>query len=239
MDDMEQIFRSGTSPDRWLRLNTPDPDLIYKSRQARQLTQIGSVVTIFHPDHVSMKVVGQHTSKSVSLPVSCIKFQPYDQVYTYCFIRDNFYDIKLCVVSDGPVKIPFNLIYGEWSEEKLEEERQRYIAYRGHEDESEIKFKAYVNDNWYHEDWSGGKIIRKDGRIYVGSKSLACYCEGINRLGLPDEAFEMYDTDKKIFGVSLSDYGQLAHVLEYVDRSLEKYRSVWLDNGGRERLPAS
>jgi len=233
MDDIEQIFRNGTYLDRWLRLNTPDPNLIYKSGQARQLTRMGSVVTLFNQEHVSLKIVGQHYSKSVPLPVSCIKFHPYDQVYTYCFIRDNFYDIKLCVVSDGPVKIPFNLIYGEWSEERLEKERQRYIKYRSHdEDESELRLRAYANDNWYHEDWSSSKIIRKDGRIYVGSKPLACYCEGINRLGLPEEAFEMYDTDKSVFGVSLHSYGQLAHVLDYVDRSLERYRRVWLDNGG-------
>ena len=238
MPDTEQIFRNGTSPDRWLRLNTPDSDLIYKSGQARQLTRISSIVTLFNQDHVSLNVVGQHSSKSVPLPVACIKFHPYNQVNTYCFIRDNFYNIKLCVVSDGPVKIPFHLIYTEWSEDKLEEQRQRYIGYGSEEEKEERKRKAYVNDDWHHTDWSGSKIVRKDGRIYVGSIPRAVYCEGIDDLGLPQEAFELYDTDKSTFGVELYSYGQLAHVLDYVDRSLEKYRSVWLDNGGRERLKA-
>jgi hypothetical protein len=64
------------------------------------------------------------------------------------------------------------------------------------------------------------------------------YCEGINRLGLPDEAFEMYEEDKSVFGASLHSYAQLVHVLDYVARSLDKYRSVWLDAGGREKLQA-
>lgn len=237
----EKIFRCGTSRDTWLRLNTADPDLIYKSGQARQLAKIGAITSLFNQEHLSVAIVGQHRSKSVPLPVTCIKFHPYDQVHTYCFIRDNFHDIKLCVVSDGPVKIPYHLIYAEWSEERLEEERQSYLGYPSNmtvAEQNEKRLKVAANENWYHEDWSGSKIIRKDDRIYTGARPLKVYCQGIDDLGLPEEAFEMYETDKSVFGIELYSYQQLAHVLYYVDRSLEKYRSVWLDNGGREKLKA-
>jgi len=46
-------------------------------------------------------IVGSHTSQSISLPVICITSGG-----TKFYLRDNFHDINLCVVSDEPITFP-------------------------------------------------------------------------------------------------------------------------------------
>jgi hypothetical protein len=51
-------------------------------------------------------VVGHHTSKSIQLPVICIVCGDM-KVY----LRDNFHDINLCVVSEKPITTPMSVLF--------------------------------------------------------------------------------------------------------------------------------
>jgi hypothetical protein len=94
----EELYSGGEDLKTWGNTNAPDENLIYRSGVENQILRIGGVAAVLpnysqdeaHPP----RVVGTHTSKSVVLPVSCFRFTPYNQVSAYCFIRDNFYNIK-------------------------------------------------------------------------------------------------------------------------------------------------
>lgn len=225
----ERIYQGGLSTSIWADLHTPKPNLLAKEGQPYQITKILAVAQLLGMEN-EPRIVECHHSKSVPLPVTCFKFGPYDQVFTYCFVRDNFHDIKLCVVSDGPVHIPYSLIHEEWSQERYDREKEKYQGYPSDEilePERVAKRKALLasgTDEWYSTDWSNGVIIRHNDRIYRAEQPLDVYCEGIDKLELPKEVFRAYERGMKMFGCSLSTYGRLVLVLEYIKGSLEKER---------------
>lgn len=222
MTDLDALYAGGLDLARWGTANTPDQELIYAVGQAIQLKQLNAVATLL-PNYSGVvshpKVVGVHTSKSVSLPVTCFRFCPYNQVLAHVLIRDNFYDIKVVVVSDAPIHIPYSLIYEEWGPERYATEVKRYVDYT----EELPPPEGY--DEWYARSWSGGTLLRKDGRIYRAGSHQAVYCEGIDDLGLPAETFQPYQDGLQTFVCEVSSYTTTAAILECVIKSLEMERS--------------
>ena len=212
------IFLSGIELEEWLRLNPPNTDLIYSNGPIDQIAKLNAVKTII-PD-CAVRVVEMHRSKSVPLPVFCIKIHAHN-ADVYCFVRDNFYDIKLCVIADGPVDLPETIIFTELSEDEFVDEQMRYITYGPKEERASREAAVALNDDWHHANWSNSRIIRKDNRIYRAELPLSCYCEGINKLDLPEKVFEVYQAGASMFGLSLGSYGQLIYVLELISNSLE------------------
>lgn len=243
LSGLNSIYNSGKSLEDWDKASTPDENLIYRDGMSRQIKYINGIANIltnrsdeggFGPP----KIVSSHSSKSVGLPVSCFKFSPYDQVAAYAFIRDNFHDIKVVVVSDSPIYIPYHILYPEWSQEKYNDEKERYRGYPEDEIilevEGPIRGQKRINrrqellasgtDEWYSEDWSHGSILRKNDRIYRAEGVHEVYCEGIDDLSLPRNAFRIYEDGMKEFGCSVGSYPRVALILEYIMSSLEKER---------------
>jgi len=95
----------------WIRVNTPDENLIYKSGLGKQVHMIRDLImrNIFYDrggDDLSAyrafqpNVVGTHCSKSVLLPVMEINLQKYDIILT---LRNNFYNWNISVESENEV----------------------------------------------------------------------------------------------------------------------------------------
>jgi len=139
-------------------------------------------------------------------------FVPRTGASAYAFVRDNFYDVKCCVMSEIPIEIPMGFAHREVDEEWIEKEIESYTGYK--------KRPRPEGDEWY-KGWSSGEIIRLDGRIYRASTVHHVYCEGIGELGLPEEVFRVYRPGMKRFSVSLWSVARLAFVLECIDRSVE------------------
>lgn len=223
MTDLEAIYTAGEDLGVWDKANTPEEGLIYRDGMSEQIGKMAAVATLlpnYSQDEVCPpKVVGAHLSKSVGLPVACFKFAPYGQVSAYVFVRDNFHDLKVVVVSDSPIFIPYHVMYREWSQEKYDAEVERYVNYKGDERPPE------GSDDWYSANWSSGTILRKDGRIYRAGSHQEVYCEGINKLGLPAETFKPYEDGMQSFVCEVGSYATVATILECVVGSLEKERS--------------
>lgn len=220
MIDLEALYASGSTLDAWGSANVPDEALIYKGGVSSQLRKIRAVADIapqssetYHPP----MIVGHHHSKSVKLPVTCFRFTPYGQVSAYAFVRDNFHDIKVVVVSDSPITIPYPAVYQEWDQERYEHEVERYVGYTKER-------PAEGSDEWYSKGWSHGTILRRAGRIYLAGAHQSVYCEGINQLGLPEDTFKPYEYGMQSFVCEVGSYATVAVILEYVNYSIEKER---------------
>ncbi len=231
-NNLANLYDNGKDLETWDKENTPDEKLIYSKGMRSQITRISGLANIL-PNHSDIfnppKIVGSHSSKSVGLPVSCFKFNPYGQVVAYAFIRDNFYDIKVVVISDSPIHIPYHVMYNEWNQEKYDHEAKRYLGYPGvevigQEKQKEKKELLESGDDWYHTNWAGGRILRKNDRIYQTSSCHEVYCEGINELGLHKEVFKTYEEGMYEFVCAIGSYPTAAKILEYVVKSLEKER---------------
>lgn len=248
LGDLDEIiggmYNTGLSLKSWSHINVPDEDLIYKGGLSKQCRKADAVAALLYDNQssglkqfeviylpVEARVVGSHTSKSVKLPVTCFKLNYFNQVIAYVFLRDNFHDIKVSVISDSPMTIPYELAHYEYSEERFQKEKERYLSY--HPTETGIKLMAEGSDDWFNESWSSDTILRKNGRIYRAGTVASCYCEGIERLGLPPEVFQVYQDDMKMFTCSVSSYAKVAMLLEHVQASLRRERSkrcvVWND----------
>ena len=223
MQELNAIYANGINLKTWGNTNAPDEDLIYRSGVENQILKIGGVAAIlpnYSQDEVyPPRIVGTQTSKSVGLPVSCFRFTPYNQVSAYCFIRDNFYNIKVVVISDSPIHIPYHVMYSELSPEKYADEVERYVGYTKKERPSD------GSDEWYSKNWASGTIIRKDGRIYRAGSHQSVYCEGIDMRGLPEETFKVYEDGMMSFVCEVGSYATVAKILEHVIGSLEVERS--------------
>lgn len=220
---LSALYANGVELAEWGKANVPDKNLIYRNGVADQLRKLGGMaVLVCDQDDPQPRIVGQHYSKSVKLPVTCFKFTPYNQVAAYCFVRDNFHDIKIVVVSDSPIHIPYHVMYQEWSPERYAAEVERYVGYTKNERPPE------GSDEWFSKDWSHDTILRKDGRIYRTGAHHRVYCEGIDDLGLPDETFKVYEDGMKAFVIETGSYANVALILGLVLRSLEaeRYRRI-------------
>lgn len=237
MTDLNEYFKNidrlyKTSPDirRWAFENMPNTNLIYKDGVPSQSQKINALNQICRYNFDIPKVVSVHRSKSVSLPVSAIKLDYHIGAYkakqklaprAYLFIRDNFYDIKLCVLSNFKNTIPYEMIHIEWSQDRYDEQVKKS---KGYQKDSSID---YSNDDWY-KSWSNASIIRKNNRIYRAESVNSCYCEGISDLELPKEVFSNYTDDKFLYSISIGSYAKLACIIDYIfaSKSEADYNTV-------------
>lgn len=213
--EINRLYDDGFDLSAWGRTNTPGEDLIWRKGVDQQIQKIEGVAAVLPGTNDPPRVVGSHTSKSVKLPVTCFRFNLYNQVEAYAFVRDNFHNIKVVVISDSPIHMPYELVHAEWSQERYDEEVKSFREYTGGE--------VSDTDDWYRE-WSSGSILRKDGRIYRAGSHQKVYCEGIDDLGLPDDVFKPYEEGSQGFVCEIGSYATVAMILEHVVRSLEQER---------------
>lgn len=199
MSHAAYLYKNGLELKIWQEHNIPKSNLTYKKYQAEQLEDLTSIGVAFG---TTPRIVGNHFSKSVTLPVSCFEFKGVSQA-THVFIRDNYYNIKCCVSSDVFIDIPMEFAHEEVDEVWLQNEIKRYINYTGK--------PTPIGDEWYR-DWSSDELIREDGRIFRAGSVDSVYCEGIDRLGLPDEVFRLYRPGFLMFSISLVEYDQVRHL---------------------------
>jgi phenylalanine-4-hydroxylase len=214
---LKDLYDNGLDLAHWYKENIPDEQLLYRNGLTQQIHKIAAVGSIL-PDDVYARVVGDHTSKSVKLPVSCFRFRPPE---AYAFIRDNFHDIKVVVVSDAPIHMPYHVVHTEWSPERYEEEIKRYGRYHENDtaEEAQQRRALMATDDWY-KDWSSGVILRKNGHIYRAGSYQDVYCEGVNKLGLHRDTFKPYEDGDQGFVCEVGSYVTVALILEHVIRSL-------------------
>lgn len=212
----KKIYDNGKPINEWIENNLPKE--YGRNSVLNQVERIKAVELLGYPVGMDYepKIVGQHKSKSIPLPVFCLKYgilssknereNPNDtDIEFYVFVRDNFYDVKLVVVSDCEMDLPYDLIHSHLTEKEYEEEKQSAIG-RKDENNEMVKMIRANDDNWIKR-WSGrsASILRKDGQIYKTSGYIAkVYCEGIENLNLPDHVFEPYQNGKKQFTICKS-----------------------------------
>jgi len=215
----EALYARGIPLAQWDKHNQPHADLIWRAGMSEQIAKLAAVATILpnygEHDWPEPRVVGHHLSKSVRLPVTCFKLAPYDQVHAYVFVRDNFYNLKVAVVSDSPITIPYTVVHTEWSRAKYRHEVKRYTDYTGN--------SFPIGYNWY-ESWSSGTLFEHNDRIYRTGEYREVYCEGMDELGLGKETFKPYKDGDMKFVCEVAMYADVATILGHVIGSLERER---------------
>lgn len=186
----------------WEEVNIPKQNLHWKEGQSEQIKELLKIGSKFN---ILPTVVGDHCSKSVSLPVSCFSIET-SKGNVKLFIRDNFYDIKCSIISEFKIKnFSLAFFYPEISQNELEKEIERYCEYYGKE--------KPIDDSWY-EDWSSSSILREKNRIFIAKSVNSCYCEGINNLGFSKNVFTHYKEGTTEFTVSFLSYSSIEHLIE-------------------------
>ena len=132
--------------------------------------------------------VGRHTSKSIALPVIRITCGDKD-----IYIRDNFHDLNVCVVSPNPITTPLNAMFAgvleprnwdwylgeiakcrgyswrEWSDDQMETPGLLALSddapdYMVKKPETKRRWRARMTDPaWWGHDWSSGSKITWEG----------------------------------------------------------------------------
>lgn len=139
-------------------------------------------------------VVGHHTSKSIPLPV--VRLSHEGMAF---YLRDNFYDINLCVVAEERLTTPLSVLFEgilkplDWEWYLREVARARNYSWKGWTDEQmdtpgllalsddapwhSVKspeektrwLRRMTDPAWYSKDWSSGKVVW-DGVFGPGTK---------------------------------------------------------------------
>lgn len=199
----------------WVKENIPDEDLIYKSGVSRQIKAGIAVVNLVRFDLPEPRVASFHISKSCKLPVLVFKVWHYNNGGAFCFVRDNFHDIKLSVVSEFPINIHYSYMHHEMSKEEYDVERQRCIDYYNKGSNPRLTVEETSTDLWM-KGWSGNRIIRKDNKIWKAYSVSSVYCEGINKLRLPEDVFEPYEESRSMFTIAAASFAHVAYLLEHI-----------------------
>lgn len=217
---LRDLFLDAPDIDAWTMKNIPDADLIYKSGQTSQQRKIKAVQDIVNLKDPP-KVLSSHKSKSVPLPVVGLNFGFYANIKAFGIIRDNFYDIKLGVVSHVPINIPYEFVHYRMTQEEYEEKKQKSLSWAKPEE-----LPLYESDAWYSK-YTGGSLIRRNNELWIHGSVKEVYCEGFRALNLPKEMFMPYTEEATIFTLSVPTYSKLAVVLDHVNYSLSKGQSQY------------
>lgn len=123
---------------------------------------------------VECRAVGSHYSKSVELPV--VLFEREDGVRFY--LRDNFYDVNVSVVSPASIERPLGDLLAhskkDWDWYLTEVERCEGYSWRGDRDERYDPAKIdrwgrrLESPEWWGRDWSSG-VISYEGTFGPGA----------------------------------------------------------------------
>ncbi len=209
-------FQTYPTITEWEKKNQPDENLIYKnglSVQAKQGLAIINLVNFVMPES---KVASTHSSKSVGLPVQMFKIFHYENGGAFVFVRDNFYDIKMSVVSEFPISLDYNFVHRLMSQEEYDIEKNKCIGYSG----DRMTEAEKLDDNWI-KGWSGCSILRKDNKIWKAQSVSSCYCEGIEKLDLPLEVFKAYEDGKTMFTLSIGTWTKVSYIMDQIYYSVQ------------------
>jgi hypothetical protein len=210
---INNLYNKSPNINDWTNNNEPNSDLIWKFRVASQSKNIQLVANLVD-EHKGIietpRVISYHTSKSVKFPVSCFKL--IDDNNKYIITRDNFYNIKMAVISSKEINLPYYLIHQVVSEAAYIKEREKCRTYCKDSENDE----KYKDDSWA-EKWSGRTFLREDGIIYNCESVHRVYCEGMGNLGLPNEVFTRYEKGKNMFTCALGRYSELAFIMSLLN----------------------
>jgi hypothetical protein len=212
-----QDYNSYPLASNWMKANEPSPNLIYNSGVGYQVKQGLAISNIVSFNLDEPKVANTHTSKSCKLPVLMFKIWHYENGGAFCFIRDNFYDIKLSVVSEFPIDMNYSYMHHEMSQKEYDAEKKRCIDYNSKPPVS-ITEEEKEGDKWMDK-WSSNKILRKDNKIWK-AYSVA-HCEGIEKLDLPSEVFRPYETGHSMFTIATASFAHVAYLLEHIQNNVQ------------------
>ena len=208
--NMEDLWRRGQDPAEWGDRTKPRPSLIWKDGHPSQtlVAEVKNLLAMGHLLDMPVKVVASHRSKSVELPVGMFRVEVWGDETVYMFTRDNFHDLKITVVSTCPIKaLPYHLVHTLWTKERYEEEKRRSFEYCRPNPEKNFKGShdwdpaKYETDEWY-DSWSGGTLLRHEGKIFRCGSVSSCYYEGIERV-LPEEVFQRYEYGRQQFAIEV------------------------------------
>lgn len=195
--------------------------------------QIENFTNISNEIDGSLVVIGNHCSKSYSLPVVQIKTPVANFI-----LRDNFYDINIFVELRKNTILEYYDLYEEkdqkWYEEILNNKRN--YTFRGWTEE-EINdpriLRVLINSNigtfwssvsamekdrwlnrynsteWYSKDWSSGKIIKINNKYYL---SKYCFAEGIDK----DNTLQPYSMGMKEFFLYANDLKEAEKLIKLI-----------------------
>ncbi len=204
----------------WEKQNQPDSNLIYKSGLSSQAKSGLAICDLVRFDCPEPRVAETHSSKSVGLPVQMFKLFHYNNGGAFVFIRDNFYNIKMSIVSEFPITLDYDLVHRSMTQEQYDAEKKRCIDYdnRG---TPELTEEDKQGDNWVYG-WNRNTILRKDNRIWMAECVNSCYCEGINKLKLPNNVFSIYEGGKTEFTLEVYSWSKVAYMLDCMYNSVER-----------------
>lgn len=227
--------------EQWKAENTIRNEMNWKSAAEAQFEFFAKLAFEFGGDEP--RVVGTHTSKSIILPVVEIEGK-----HGRFLLRDNFYDINLCVVWDFAPAIHLSDVYPTldwdwyteqiercagyswkgWSEEELADPRILRVQ-RPNGTWNEVlgaekdRWNKRLEDpEWYGRDWSGGELIA-EGSMGPDVKLYRvdkAFLQGLDRVA-PFEALEPFRPGRSSFAVATSRdaVGPLMHKIEEAGRA--------------------
>jgi len=219
IEQLKTLYNTSPLASNWIKENEPDPNLIYNSGVGHQVKQGIALSNLVRFDLDEPRVAATHRSKSCILPVLMFKVWHYDNGGAFCFIRDNFHDVKLSVVSEFPIDINYNYIHHEMSQEEYDAEKKRCIDY-DNKGTPRLTEDEKSGDGWING-WSGNKIIRKDNKIWKAYNVNEVYCEGINRLNLPNEVFRPYEEGYDMFTIAAGSFAHVAYLFEHLQNEIQ------------------
>lgn len=114
IDRARQLWEAGSDPAAWGEETIPSDSLIWKAEHPRQVQDLYS---IGHLLGLPVKVVGSHTSKSVELPVGLFRAKVVNEEEVFLFVRNNFHDLKVVVVSTCPIEdARYSVLHQHWTQ---------------------------------------------------------------------------------------------------------------------------
>ena len=193
---LQRMWEEGTRPTVWGGATKPDDDLLWGDGHSGQIRDLISMEQLLG---MPVRVVGTHRSKSVELPVAMFQL---NKGSVHFFVRDNFYDLKLVVVSEVPIEMDPGQAHYRMTQEEYDAEKKRCFDYREHTND-DSSGREFDNDDWF-DTWSSGSIMRHNGNIYRCASVASCYYEGISRIA-PESAFQVYKPGVKQFATDATN----------------------------------
>lgn len=192
-----EMWERGQEPTQWAQDTTPNTNLLWK---AGHPSQVKDLLAMGHLLNLPVRVVGQHRSKSVGLPVGMFRADVWNEEVVYFITRNNFHDLKIVVAATCPIHISYDVIHRHMTADELGVEKRRSYEYcKTHRDFDPSK---YETDAWF-DSWCHDTLLRVDGEIYRCGTTHPVYYEGMKQAGLPGSAFHRYEHGRQTFAAEV------------------------------------
>jgi len=211
------MWERGQDPHEWAGATVPDKNLIWKAGHPEQVKDL---LAIGHLLGRPVRIVGQHRSKSVGLPVGMFRADMWDEEVVYFVTRDNFHDLKLVVAASSPINVPYDVVHRHTTPEEFAAEKQLSYEYcKTHRDFDPAK---YETDAWF-DSWGHDTLLRVDGEIYRCGTTHPVYYEGMAEAGVPRDVFQRYEHGRQNFAVEVRGGSvSMMHIMEAVCASVQR-----------------